>query len=94
MCAKTEHNMNDKKCVTRQCHECGVDKIIAHFQPLAEQTDEVVRFSKWERVKKDVKGKEVVRILQIPKEATCTGLLVELSKELQMLSKHLFVASW
>ncbi|XP_033730626.1 uncharacterized protein LOC117320042 [Pecten maximus] len=82
-------------CIRRDCRECGVDAIVSYFQCLAEKCqDEVLQYTKWERVKKQLKGKEVVRVMPVTKKHSCTQVVIELSSELTPLSEHLFVASW
>lgn len=82
-------------CIRRECRECGVNNIISYFQPLAEKCqDVVVRYTKWERVRKELKGKEVVRVMPITKKHSCTQAVMELSTELKPLAEHIFVASW
>lgn len=94
MCEKTG-DYHDKKCIVRQCNECGVDKIVSYFQPLAEQCiSEEVTYTKWERIKKNVKGKEVVRTMEVVKKESFTQVIIELSQDLIHFAEHLFVASW
>ena len=94
MCQKLSQ-YNERKCINRQCDVCGVDKIVAFFQPLAEQsTSDEITYTKWERVKKDINGKEVVCVMPVKKTRTCTSIIIDLSQESQMLAQHLFVANW
>lgn len=86
---------NKLKCVQRQCGSCGCDNIVRFYQPLAEENSmATVVYSKWERVKKMYKGKEVSQIMPVSHTDSVTEVIVKLSGELQNFAQHLFVAAW
>ena len=83
------------QCIQRRCNSCGCDNIMRFFKPLAEEgAIDMVAYSKWERVKKMYKGKEVTQIMPVPRRESLTELIVNLSKELENFAEHLFVAAW
>ena len=53
-----------------------------------------VVYSKWERVKKIYKGKEVTQIMPVTHTETITEVILNLAQEVETLAEHLFVASW
>jgi hypothetical protein len=51
-------------------------------------------YTKWERVKKIHKNKEVAQVMPVVHRESATAVVIEISKELSSLAEHLFVASW
>ena len=96
MCNKEEGAKYHKlTCIQRKCTSCSCDNIVNFFQPLAEDNPtQCIGYSKWERVKKMYKGKEISQIMPVSYKHSITNVVVELSQELEKLAEHLFVASW
>ncbi|WAR17869.1 hypothetical protein MAR_032463 [Mya arenaria] len=96
LCEKDEGSAFHKlQCIQRQCLHCGCDGIVRYYQPLAEQNCmATVVYSKWERVKKQYKGKEVTQIMPVSHTGSVTEVVLNLSEELKTFAEHLFVAAW
>ncbi|KAJ8319718.1 hypothetical protein KUTeg_002729 [Tegillarca granosa] len=85
---KKDKDWNRKKCIVRDCQECGVDGIVRFFQPLITGSSCKVSYIKWERKTIRRNGKDVTQIYPQHYLKTPTEVVVELSEELNLLAEH------
>ena len=87
---------HSKECRERQCENCGVKKLMTHFDPLDKTSK--CKWNHWETAKQTVPGKagpkEVVRRVRKLKEGTVDDVLTELKEEINNMSQHLFFKTW
>lgn len=95
MCEKGDARYHSLQCIHREYPDCGCDGIVRYFQPLAaDNPDVLIVYSKWERVKKIYKGREVTQVMPVSHKESLTQVVIKLSTELEKLAAHLFVAAW
>ena len=95
LCSKKDGEEYQKKCLDRQCTECGTFLVDDHFQPLLSQhTDSQIKWNRWELKAVTCNGQNLTRMTKIQKAGTIRNIIDELKTELVQFSKHLFDASW
>lgn len=72
LCEKEDLNLFYKKqCIDRKCEECGTKNLDNKLLPLQRYYNESIKWAAWERTKyKNAAGKESVRTMKVPKEAS------------------------
>ena len=76
-------------CLRRQCVDWGTDNVVTFFTPLLKIHDGLLSYTKWERVKKQYKGKDVSQIMPVVKKSNAAAVVLELKtslKNLQIIS--------
>lgn len=73
MCSKGDNHFHHLKCIKRGCTNCGSSGIVSHFEELANDSkDQIVTYTKWERVKRTYRGKEVTQVMPVTHKGTAT----------------------
>ena len=71
-------------CLRRQCVDCRTDNV-TFFTPLLKIHDDLLSYTKWERVKKQYKGKDVSQIMPVVKKSNAAAVVLELKTSLKNL---------
>lgn len=96
MCQKnTESNFAKMIFIERECNSCGESTLQKHFEPLLEfNENDTCQWKCWEYRTVKNRGKEERKQVLVDKAGSLKHLIDELCKEVNFLSKHLFVAEW
>ena len=91
----------ERKCVDRNCNNCGIESIINWYEPLltASGPDQIVKYHQWETTTehyKDKKGiqKKSTRWIQAEKKLPVEDVVKEISEGMKTFTGHMFRANY
>ena len=88
LCAK-EGDWHNPSCIYRDCKNCGVDNLDNKLQGVADSA-KIVKWKFWGKSVDDGKARKIL----LEKRGTLKEMALELKKELEIMSTHLFNAHW
>ena len=84
-----EGDWHNPSCIYRDCKNCGVDNLDNKLQGVAD-TAKIVKWKFWGKSVDDGKARKIL----LEKRGTLKEMALELKKELEIMSTHLFNAHW
>ena len=92
LCPKI-NNQYKKKCLDRNCPQCGVHLLKLHLVPLLDEySAELIQWYRWERAA--VLTGTMTRMMKVQKEGSFMKFVEYIQGQLEPFSCHLFNAKW